>query len=311
MKINDVAVLKKLSVEAALFIDSIDRKIEDGQHDLGNGVYVNVEHYSTFSRDERKYENHRKYIDVQFMLEGEEVIEVLPLAFLDNCESYSKERDIEFFENGIHGIGKPNRVEITAGDFVVIFPGEAHMPCIKVNDSKMVRKAIIKIPINRIPFLFFMDIDGTLTDGMINFCETGELFKSFNVKDGYGIAKILPLNNAIPIVITARDSEIVLRRCKELGVEHCYQGVASKKEKMIEVAGEFGIYLNSDGILPGTAYIGDDIPDYECMLLAEKAGCPKDAAKEIKAISDFISDYNGGCGAVRDFIEYLFPVSEN
>lgn len=150
-----------------------------------------------------------------------------------------------------------------------------------------------------------MDIDGTLTDGRIYIGNKGEIFKAFNVRDGYGIADILPQNDIIPVVLTARNSKIVSRRCEELRIEHCYQGVNHKIEKMIEVAGEFGIFRNADGILQGTAYIGDDLPDLECMKIAEYKGCPSDAAEEIKKMSAYISDKAGGEGAVRDFIEWL------
>ena len=60
------------------------------------------------------------------------------------------------------------------------------------------------------------------------------------------------------------------------------------------------------GILPGTAYMGDDIPDYDSMQIVEKRGCPKDAVDEIRQISDFVSARNGGDGAVREFIEWLW-----
>lgn len=57
------------------------------------------------------------------------------------------------------------------------------------------------------------------------------------------------------------------------------------------------------------AYIGDDINDLSCMQLIKEAGgivgCPADAVQEVLDIADFISKKNGGCGAVREFIEFL------
>lgn len=53
-----------------------------------------------------------------------------------------------------------------------------------------------------------MDVDGTLTDGMIYMGDSGEMFKAFNIKDGYGIKDILPKYGIIPVVITARESNI-------------------------------------------------------------------------------------------------------
>lgn len=72
---------------------------------------------------------------------------------------------------------------------------------------------------------------------------------------------------------------------------------------MIEFVNSYGIYENEMGILPNVYYIGDDIPDLECMLIAEKKVCSADAVNEIKAVSDFVSSKKGGDGAVREFIE--------
>lgn len=147
--------------------------------------------------------------------------------------------------------------------------------------------------------VLFLDIDGTLTDGKIHISQDGELYKSFNVKDGYALNTILKEKNIIPVILTGRESEIVRRRCAELGISNLYQGISNKLGKMNEI-------LNQEGLsLAETAYIGDDLNDYECMKIVKIKGCPKDAAKEIIAISDFISEKCGGDGAVREFIEWL------
>lgn len=153
--------------------------------------------------------------------------------------------------------------------------------------------------------LLFMDADGTLTDGKLYMGPEGEALKTFDVKDGCGIHDILPRYEIIPVVLTARTSQILSFRCRELGIEHLYQGCSQKGDKMLEVAGGFDIVPNAEGILEKTAYIGDDLPDAACMKLAEYSGCPHNAVNEIRKLSHFVSRYNGGCGAVRDFIEWL------
>lgn len=153
--------------------------------------------------------------------------------------------------------------------------------------------------------LFFMDVDGTLTDGKIYMGVNGELLKAFDTKDGYGINNILPKHNIVPIIITARGSKILVNRCKELNIKYVYQNCNNKKDRMLKVASDFSIELNEQGILPGVAYIGDDIIDIPCMKIAEFKGCPFDAVFKVKEISNFISTKTGGNGAVRDFIEWL------
>ncbi len=144
-----------------------------------------------------------------------------------------------------------------------------------------------------------MDVDGTLTDGKIYMGVLGEMLKAFNIKDGYGIHDILPKEQITPIIITGRESEIVQRRAEELEIKNIYQGQHEKLNILLELVNE----LNT------VAYIGDDMNDFLCMKAIKEAGgktgCPADASESIKKVSDFVSKYNGGNGAVRDFIEYI------
>lgn len=146
-----------------------------------------------------------------------------------------------------------------------------------------------------------MDVDGTLTDGKVYIGNNGELFKAFNIKDGYGIAHVLKKKNIEPIVITGRVSEIVSFRCKELNISKVYQGRMDKIKALQEAIGSenFG----------SCAYMGDDVPDLKCMKLVKAAGgvvgCPADAIDSVKEISDYVSEKRAGDGAVRDYIEWL------
>ena len=144
-----------------------------------------------------------------------------------------------------------------------------------------------------------MDIDGTLTDGSIFISDSGECMKRFYVRDGLAIKHILPEYGIVPIIITGRKSEIVSVRCRELDIKIVSQGCSNKKAELDRILSLLGLSYEE------TAYIGDDINDYECMELCGITGCPKDAVPEIKNIADFVSNFDGGQGAVREFIEYL------
>lgn len=151
-----------------------------------------------------------------------------------------------------------------------------------------------------------LDVDGTLTDGKVYVGESGELFKAFNVKDGFGISQILP-NVArgnekigiIPIIITGRTSPILWARCKELNIKYVFQGVDDKVKKLKDVLEVLNIPLNH------VAYMGDDLNDLECMTAVGVCACPNDAEQKIKEISDYVCCKNGGEGAVREFINWL------
>lgn len=146
---------------------------------------------------------------------------------------------------------------------------------------------------------FIMDVDGTLTDGKIYISNSGEMMKAFNIKDGCGIHDILIPTGIIPVIITGRSSEIVLNRCRELGITEVYQGVRDKMKKVMEITDD----------LSSVAYVGDDIIDLSCMELVKNnngcVGCPADAVDKVKDIADYIAPHNGGDGAVRDFIEWI------
>lgn len=154
-----------------------------------------------------------------------------------------------------------------------------------------------------------MDVDGTLTDGKIYMGQDKELFKAFDVKDGCGIKDLLPSAGIIPIIITARKSDILENRCRELDIGELYQGIRDKREMLDEVLQRYSREHNETYTYVNVAYIGDDILDLKCMKPIKEAGgivgCPADAVKGVLDIAEFISEKNGGNGAVREFIEWL------
>ncbi len=152
--------------------------------------------------------------------------------------------------------------------------------------------------------LLVMDVDGTLTDGHIYIGKNGECMKAFHVKDGYAINHLLKKYQIEPMIITGRSSEIVKQRCHELGISTVIQGETDKLAALTD-------YIDARKIpLEHVAFIGDDIPDLECMKKAGVTGCPSDAVDLVKAHAQYISPYKGGEGVVRDFIEWIINNGE-
>lgn len=147
--------------------------------------------------------------------------------------------------------------------------------------------------------VFVMDVDGTMTDGKIYMGPSGEAFKVFDIKDGYGIHEILSKRHVKTAIITGRASDIVEKRAKELEIDYVLQGVKDKNSAMLNLAKELQCELSE------AAYIGDDTMDIPAMRLCAVKGCPADAVSEVKEICDYVSTRSGGNGAVRDFIEWL------
>lgn len=152
--------------------------------------------------------------------------------------------------------------------------------------------------------LFVMDVDGTLTDGKIYMSEEGEVFKAFNVKDGYAIKHILPKLGILPVIITGRKSEIVEKRAEELAIEYLYQGVNDKLSLLRQLIEKFGCSFEQ------VVYVGDDINDIPCMEGVGLAACTADAALEVKRTCHYVCTNNGGNGAVREVIDLIATEKE-
>lgn len=154
-----------------------------------------------------------------------------------------------------------------------------------------------------------MDVDGTLTNGKIYMGQDGELFKAFDIKDGYGVKCLLPEANIIPVVITARNSRIVENRCREMGVTELHQGKTDKYETLMQVLKKYSEMDKTEYTLAHVAYVGDDLLDLQCMKPIKEAGgfvaCPNDAVIEVKEVANYIAVKNAGNGAVREIIDKI------
>ena len=140
---NDWEELSNLSETVYNFLQNADFTIlDDGRKNLDKGCYVNVETYNTRSREECRFESHRKYIDVQYIINGAEKIIIVPSCDLKQQIPYDSSKDIEFFSDNEKG----EMFSLEAGDFLVIPPETAHMPCVSFNRCTRVRKAVFKIP---------------------------------------------------------------------------------------------------------------------------------------------------------------------
>lgn len=147
--------------------------------------------------------------------------------------------------------------------------------------------------------LLVMDVDGTLTDGKIYVSSKGELFKAFDVKDGYGLKNILKEYGIKTAIITGRQSEIVQKRAEELNISYLYQGIENKLDclkRLIKTAG-----CSYEEVV----YIGDDVNDLPCMEKVGLSCCPADAHECVKKIAKYVAKHRGGQGAVREVIDRI------
>lgn len=108
-------------------------------------VYANVEEYTTKTIENCKLEAHKKYIDIQLLLEGVEELDYINVEGLTVKEAYTPEHDIMFFEIPEKVL---NRIILETGKFALLYPHEAHKPQMAYkNMPSKVKKVVVKIPI--------------------------------------------------------------------------------------------------------------------------------------------------------------------
>ncbi len=143
---------------------------------------------------------------------------------------------------------------------------------------------------------FIFDVDGVLTNGLLHVQENGELLRQMHTRDGYALKTALDCKFPITI-ITGGNSQGVIKRLNGLGITQIYASVKHKLSILEDLVHSQNLDLST------VAYMGDDLPDYECMRAVHLAACPADAVMEIKTVSQYISPCKGGEGCVRDLIE--------
>jgi len=161
---------------------------------------------------------------------------------------------------------------------------------------KKTKKEISKIA--RDIRLLILDVDGVLTDGSIILDNKGNEYKSFHVRDGHGIKMLIRAGIHVAIV-TGRQSRVVERRARELGIKDVYQKCFNKISVYHSLVEKYSL---SDREV---AYVGDDIVDAPVM---KKAGMPvtvSDADKGIRKYSLFTTRNGGGRGAVREVSDLI------
>ena len=145
-------------------------------------------------------------------------------------------------------------------------------------------------------------MDGVLTDGSLSVTENCWV-RTMSVRDGFALQLAVKAGFRV-IIISGSESASVTERLKKLGVKDVFMNVKEKKGFLKIFAFENQLNLNE------ALYMGDDIPDYDCMPLVGLAACPSDAIAEIKSISNYISPFPGGKGCVRDVIEKVLKLNK-
>lgn len=142
--LSNISTYKDLSQDiysGLLFLQQASPDIAIGTYQINPRVKAIVSEYETKVENEVGYEAHRKNIDIQYLLRGEERIACLPIEKLKETTPYSEEKDAAFFTASV----KP--IEMTLGDefFAIFFPQDGHMPQLSIDKPEMVKKVVVKV----------------------------------------------------------------------------------------------------------------------------------------------------------------------
>jgi biofilm protein TabA len=112
--------------------------------DLPGGAYAVEQVYESKARADGFFEAHRKYIDVQVVVEGEELMEVIDAGRIAVKQAYQAERDLILYADATGA----SQVRLKAGEAAIFFPCDVHMPGLRpAEKSGLVRKTVVKVPV--------------------------------------------------------------------------------------------------------------------------------------------------------------------
>lgn len=120
-------------------------KLEVKRYDIdGDNLYATISEYLTKNPETTNFEAHRKYIDIQYVISGQETMNIAPLKTAKEVVTkYDATKDIEFLK-----VEKIAKHTATPSNFFIFFPDDAHRPGIREEVSSPVRKIVIKVKVD-------------------------------------------------------------------------------------------------------------------------------------------------------------------
>ena len=127
-----LAFLKQLDFEA----------LQPGRNEIDGSLFAMRQEYETRPLEKGLWEAHRKYADIQFVVEGVELAGVTPLESTCVSQEYQEDKDCSLHT------GTGDFFRLGAGQFAIFFPQDVHMPCIAVAETPSpVKKVVVKVPL--------------------------------------------------------------------------------------------------------------------------------------------------------------------
>ena len=145
-KLDNINLYKNLSdgiYEGLIFLKNATSDIANGVYQLNHHVKAIISEYQTKKVNAYGYEAHKKFIDIQCVLKGEEIVRCLPIESMNETKPYNEEKDAAFYETN----SQAQEMVIGNGYFAIFYPQDGHMPQLYVNEPQMVKKVVVKVEI--------------------------------------------------------------------------------------------------------------------------------------------------------------------
>ena len=136
--------LQEKLADALAYMESLNfDDLELGKHVINDDFYLLVQKYDSKDPDKSRFESHKNYVDIQYVVEGKESIEIAPVTIMEVEEAYIPERDVEFYKD----TEQAAKFVLTNGGYAILYPTDAHKPGVRVGESVPVKKYVGKVRI--------------------------------------------------------------------------------------------------------------------------------------------------------------------
>ena len=137
----------KIAFDYLLNIQNESFDIKEGEcikEMINDEMFILKQVYITKNREDCFFESHKKYIDIQYMIKGDEIMDVCNIEDLEIIKDYDDKTDFIKYKGKQENISS---LLIKENQLAIFYPQDAHQPCIKTNENKLIYKAVIKIPV--------------------------------------------------------------------------------------------------------------------------------------------------------------------
>jgi len=136
--------LQEKIAEALEVIQGVNfEEMELGKHVINDDLYLLIQKYESKDSEVARYEAHKNYVDIQYVLEGKEAIYVAPITIMEETAPYNPEKDVVFY----HNIDQAATAVLTSGGYAILYPEDAHKPGVAVGEPVTVKKIVGKVRI--------------------------------------------------------------------------------------------------------------------------------------------------------------------